>query len=102
MGRYLYLNLPLLSDIRYRLSYADQYDKNVDFKALPLESIEEKDSLISKTKPSKYFSKAYQLLNRGANKSESIETLYQSAFFDRNNPKFFYSLVIWHLTMISI
>ena len=82
-------NLPLLSDIRYRLSYAEQCDANVDFKALSLESIEEKDSLISKTKPSKYFLKAYQLLESGAGKSETIETLYQSAFFDRNNPKVF-------------
>ena len=82
-------NLPLLSDIRYRLSYADQYDANVDFKALPLESIEEKDFLISKTKPNKYFLKAYQLLESRASESEIIETLYKSAFFDRNNPKVF-------------
>ena len=85
-------NLPLMSDIRYRLSYAEQCDANVDFKALSLESIEEKDSLISKTKPSKYFLKAYQLLESGAGKSETIETLYQSAFFDRNNPKVFFTV----------
>ena len=82
-------NLPLLSDIRYRVSYASQYDKNFDFRALPLESIEERDYLISKTKPSKYFLKAHQLLESRADKSEIIETLHQSAFFDRNNPKVF-------------
>ena len=32
-----------MSDIRYRLSYADQFDENVNFKALPLESIAEKE-----------------------------------------------------------
>ena len=82
-------NLPLLSDIRYRLSYASQCDENVDFKALSLESIEEKDYLISKTKPSKYFLKTYQLLESKASKSVIIETLNKGAFFDRNNPKVF-------------
>ena len=63
--------------------------KMLILKLFPLESIEEKDSLISKTEPSKYFLKAYQLLESRADKSETIEKLYQSAFFDRNNPKVF-------------
>ena len=83
------LNLPLLSDIRYRLSYADQFDANLDFKALPIESLVEKGSLISKTKPNKYFLEAYQLLESRADKSEVIGTLNKSAFFDRNNPEVF-------------
>ena len=48
-------NQPLLSDIRYRLSYADQCDENVDFNALSKIGIEEKDALIPKSNPNKYF-----------------------------------------------
>lgn len=85
-------NQPLLSDIRHRLSYADQCDENVDFKALPLESIAKKSSLISRDNPKKYFLDTYQLLESGADKKEVIKTLYKAAFCDRNNLKIFLHL----------
>ncbi len=80
-------NQPLLSDIRYRLSYADKYDENLDFKSLAVVDIAEKDSLIPKTDPSKYILRAYQLLESNQNDEAIKKILYQAAFFDRNNPK---------------
>ena len=40
-------NQPLLYDIRYRLSYADQCDENLNFKDISVTSIEEKDAYLS-------------------------------------------------------
>lgn len=85
-------NMPLLSDIRYRLSYADQYDENVDFKALSAKDIAKKDALISKSNRNKYFLKAYQLLESKADAQEVVKTLYKAAFFDRNNTRVFLHL----------
>lgn len=82
-------NQPLLSDIRYRLSYADQCDENVDFNALSKIGIEEKDALIPKSNPNKYFLNTYQLLEANADKAEIIRTVYKTSFFDRNNPRIF-------------
>lgn len=82
-------NQPLLYDIRYRLSYADQCDENLNFKDISVTSIEEKDAYISKTNPSKYFLKAYQLLESKADQETIIKTLNQATFFDQNNPKIF-------------
>ena len=86
------LNQPLLSDVRYRLSFADQYDANVNFKDITTESIEEKDALISKSDPKKYFLKSYQLLESKADEKSIIDALYSAALFDRNNPEIFLQL----------
>ena len=82
-------NLPLLSDIRHRLSYADQLNANIDFNALSIESIEEKSALVSKSNPKKYFLDAYQLLIAGADKNKVLKTLDKAVFLDQNNAKVF-------------
>lgn len=80
-------NKPLLSDIRYRLSYADHYDENIDFQALSAKEIEEKEALISKTNPNKYFLQSYQLLELEANEEEVMKTAFSAALLDPNNPR---------------
>ena len=82
-------NLPILSEIRFRLSYADQCDENVCFKALPFETFSEKSTLISSAHPKKYFLDAYQLLKSGADKKEVIKILDKAVFLDQNNTKVF-------------
>lgn len=85
-------NQPFHSDICYRLSYAEKYNANLDFKDLSIEDVAEKEALVPKTDPSKYFLKSYQLLESKADKEAIIRTLYQTTFFDRNNSKIFLHL----------
>ena len=82
-------NVPLLSDVRYRLSYAYQFNEDVDFKALPIKNVEEKDRFISKGNPKKYFLKSYQLLESKSDKEAIVKTLHKTVFFEPNNPKIF-------------